>query len=143
MTDSVTVSVELLNSRVQILVNDVLLIASSVSSDSDWNHVVLTFENTTTSSQMSLSITLFINGTQEGEPVTFLNEFPATLQSVSLGSNYTGLLKDVGLYLPALSATDLDPKPADFIPQCLCYPDSISTTDSSLCTGTTTNNRYI
>ena len=141
-TDSVGVSLVLVNGVVQVVLgNNTLIVASSVSPDNDWNHIILTFENTTLTSQMSLNLSLFINSTQEGTAVASLNTFPTTLQSATVGNGYTGLLKDVGIYQPALSTDNLDPTPADFIPQCLCYPDSIST-DTSSCIGTTTHDRY-
>ena len=143
-TDSVRVSVALLNGVLQVVLgNDTPVVASTTSEDNVWNHIVVTLENTTTPSQDSLNISIYINGTLDGTPVISLGTFPASLQSVSIGDGYTGSLKDVGLYSPALNEADLEPAPADFISQCLCYPGTISTTDPALCTGNTENNRYV
>ena len=137
VTDSVQVSIELLNGALQLHFNtDTVVDASTTSSESVWSHVVVTLENTT---QASLNVSFFVDSVQQGTSVELPNTYPTSLSSVAAGGDYSGLLQDIGIYLPALSATDLDPESADQLPQCLCYPNGIDVTDScntSFCTGT-------
>ena len=132
-----SVQVKLLNGFVQVVIDNT--IASNQSSDNNWNHVVVTFENNT---QTSLNILVYINDSQVGTTLVIPSSFPTALQSAIAGNGYTGLLQDVGIYSPSLSQNDLTPDHDDFITQCLCYPDAISATDRSLCNGTTPQNRY-
>lgn len=105
--------------------------------DSAESRVVVTIENT---SQNSLNVSIYVNDTLEDMSTASLT-FPTSVLSANIGRDFTGSLNDVGIYVPALTEDDLDPRPAEFIPQCLCYPDSISTTNTSLCTGSINNNR--
>ena len=144
VTDSFEVSLALLNDVVRVSIgSNTVMTASSTSSDGSWSHVVITLENLTQSSaQPSLNISVYIDDAQEGTSVEVPYTFPASLVSITAGSNYTGFLQDAGLYSPALSEQYLEPEPAESIPQCLCYPDDISSTDPSDCTGSTMEDRY-
>ena len=143
VTDSIQVSIIILNGDLQVqLNNDAIVNASTTSSDNVWGHVVVTLENTT---QTSLNVSFFVDSMQQDTSVELLDTFPTRLASVTAGSNFSGLLQDVGIYLPALSANGLNPEVADHVPQCLCYPNDIGMTDScstSICTGTMGENRY-
>ena len=132
-------SIALLDGVPQIMLGtDTLIVASS---DSVWNYLVVSVENITTASQSSVNVSVYLNDVLDSYSVESLT-FPTSVQSATIGSGFTGSLKDMGIYVPALNDADLDPTPANFIPQCLCYPGTISTTDTSLCDGSTTNNRY-
>ena len=140
-TDSVTVSLSLVDGVPQVtLGTDSVLVAANMSSESVWNHIVVSFENTTTDSLNSLKVLMYLNGDLEGSLAASLT-FPTSVRSATIGSGFTGLLKDVGIYVPSLRKADLDPTPANVVPQCLCYPGTISTTNTSLCNGNTIN-RY-
>lgn len=143
MTDSIQVSIIILNGYLQVqLNNDTVMNASNASLDNVWGHIVVTLENTT---QTSLNVSFFVDSMQQGTSVELLNTFPTRLTSVTAGSNFSGSLQDVGIYLPALSANGLNPEVADLVPQCLCYPNDIGMTEScstSICTGTMEENRY-
>ena len=101
-----------------------------------WTHLVITFQNTTggreATQENTVVVDFFVNDTKSWN-ASLQMDFPTAVLSAKIGSGYFGVVQDVGLYLPSLIESDLDPKKADFLPQCLCYPEDIYSADPSLC----------
>ena len=101
-----------------------------------WTHLVITFQNTTgpreATQENSVVVNFFINNVKS-ESTILQMDFPTAVLSAEIGNGYFGVLQDIGLYLPSLIESDLDPEKADFLSQCLCYPKDIYSTDPSLC----------
>ena len=118
---------------------------SNAVSENAWTQLVITFQNTTSeagiTAENSIAVDFFVNGTNSDNQSLSI-DFPTMVSSVELGSEYSGALQDVGLYLPSLISDVLDPETADFLPQCLCYPEDIYSADPSLCdSGSVQQNR--
>ena len=109
---------------------------TNVVSTNIWTHLVITFQNTAggreATQENSVVVDFFINNTKSGSTILQM-DFPTEVLSTEIGSGYFGVLQDIGLYLPSLIESDFDPKKADFLPQCLCYPEDIYSADTSLC----------
>lgn len=130
------VSIALVQGELSVILEGDTPMVESIG-DSVESRVVVAIENTL---QNSLNVSIYVNETLKNTSAASLT-FPTSVLSANIGRDFTGSLNDVGIYVPALTEDDLDPRPAEFIPQCLCYPYSISTTDTSLCTGSINNNR--
>lgn len=139
VTDTIQLSVSLLDGVPRVTMNDTQILSASTSSESGvWTHLLITFQiqnntdETEVVSQDSALLDFYVDGAKADNRSLQLN-FPTSITSTSLGNGYEGALQDVGIYLPSLNENTLNPETADFLPQCLCYPEGINSANMALC----------
>ena len=143
LTDSIYIKVQLNDDILRVILSFLKVnitneetFSTNIFSIDVWTHFVITFQNTTggreATQENSVVVDFFVNETKSWN-VSSQIDFPTALLSSRVGNGYFGVVQDVGLYLPSLIESDLDPKKADFLPQCLCYPVDIYSANPSLC----------
>ena len=145
VTDTIQLSVLLLDGVPGVAMNATQILSASTSSESDvWTHLLITFQNNTDDtevvSQDSALLQFYVDGVKADNESLQL-DFPTSITSASLGNGYDGALQDIGIYVPSLSEATLDPETADFLPQCLCYPEGINSADMAFCGSSGLQNR--
>lgn len=108
---------------------------------SSWNYVVVLITNG--------DVMISVNGSQLLNTISNFDS-PGSVETVTLGGSFdditnhsfNGLMQDIGVFSRLLTSTELSflanggksLSRADFLPQCICPPDSFTdTTDSLFC----------
>lgn len=120
-----------------------ILSASNFSEIDMWTRLLITFQNNTDETGVisgdSALLDFYVDGVKVDNQSLQL-DFPTRVSSASLGNGYNGALQDIGIYLPSLSEATINPETADFLPQCLCYPEGNYSADMAFC-GSSGQNR--
>ena len=119
-----------------------MILPASNSPTNTWKSIFLTFEP-----GADVSIEVVAGSTLLQHTIDL--EFPdASIESITVGSQYFGLIQDFQIYTPALEIIggriEVPPE-ADFLPQCLCPPGNEISSNQVECIadGGGQMNRYV